>query len=235
MRGEEITRRRAGDATQGGVQAEGIFEEARMEPIEKQQIESNFLANVQRVRSLVGVSALLLGAGRSASERTDVLRSAVVLLHASLEDLVRSSSEILLPHAGASVLKEIGFPDGPEKTKEKFTLGDLYAYKGQSVDALIRTAVQTSLQRSNYGNVSEVSAALRRVGLDPNLLDPDQATLDAMMKRRHLIVHRADKAPTRSSRPKASRVVHLPRYTVDIWIAAVVRAGEKIVSALPLT
>jgi hypothetical protein len=87
----------------------------------------------------------------------DVLRAAIVLLHASLEDVVRSASERLLPHSERKVLDEIGFPDGPEKTKPKFSLGDLHVFKGQTVDYVIQAAVSTSLQRSNYNSVAEIA------------------------------------------------------------------------------
>lgn len=98
-----------------------------MSPETKQKIASAFQANLTRIRSLVAIYDTLntAGAGRPSVQQVDALRAGVVLLHASLEDLIRTSSEKLLPAASAEVLDEIGFPDGPDKTKQKFMLGAL--------------------------------------------------------------------------------------------------------------
>ncbi|MBL4685700.1 MAG: hypothetical protein JKY37_13990 [Nannocystaceae bacterium] len=202
----------------------------------KNRIASNFNANITRVRSLIAVYDALgtAGPGRPSGQQTDVLRAGVVLLHASLEDLIRSSSEALLPSASRDVLNEIGFPDGPDQTKTKFTLGELHAYKGQTIDELIRAAVHARLQRSNYGSVAEVAAALERIGVDRVVLDPDQPILEPIMKRRHLIVHRADKNPVSTRGRGILLTVHLPKETVSSWVGTVERVGARILGALPL-
>jgi len=197
------------------------------------RIEQTFRANITRVKSLLDVYDLVATRPNPTTEQTDVLRSGVVLLHASLEDLVRSSSEELLPLQDADVLNEIGFPDGSDRTKAKFTLGELHAYKGLTVDDLIRKAVATRLQRSNYNNVSELSAALQRIGVNVSALDPHQGTLESIMKRRHLIVHRADKNPLIEPDQGIPTVQPLGRSTVDTWVAVVSNVGTKVISALP--
>jgi len=197
-------------------------------------IGQTFRANITRVRSLLGVyEVVATGPAQPTTEHTDVLRSGVVLLHASLEDLVRSSSEELLPLQDAEVLNEIGFPDGSDKTKAKFTLGELHPYRGLTVDDLIRKAVAARLQRSNYNNVSELSAALQRIGLAASILDPHQGTLESIMKRRHLIVHRADKNPLFEPGQGVPSVQHLGRSTVDTWTTVVSDVGTRVVEALP--
>jgi len=52
-------------------------------------LSSNFEANVARVKNLVAAYDALgtAGARRPATTQVDVLRSAVVLMHASLEDV----------------------------------------------------------------------------------------------------------------------------------------------------
>jgi len=200
----------------------------------KDNIEATFRANITRVRNLVTAYDTLgtSGAGRPSVRQTDVLRAAVVLLHATLEDLIRSSSEELLPEASPDVLNQIGFPEGPDKTKTKFTLGELHPYKGRTVDDVIRTAVQTRLQRSNYNSVDELAAALARIGFDPTVLDPDQPTLDSYMRRRHLIVHRADKNPAPARGRGIPLTLHLPKETVETWVGAVEGVGSRIIAAL---
>lgn len=198
------------------------------------RIEQTFRANITRVRSLLDVYDLVATRpDHPTTEQTDVLRSGVVLLHASLEDLVRSSSEELLPLQDADVLNEIGFPDGSDRTKAKFTLGELHAFKGSTVDEVIRKAVVTRLQRSNYNNVSELTAALQRIGVDVSTLAPHQGTLESIMKRRHLIVHRADKNPLIEPGQGIPTVQPLGRSTVDTWTAVVSDVGTKVIEALP--
>ena len=88
----------------------------------KENLVANFRANIARVESLTAASDALgsPGVGRPTVHQTDILRAAVVLLHASLEDVLRSSSEHLLPYASKAVLDDIGFPDAA--TGEKSSL-----------------------------------------------------------------------------------------------------------------
>lgn len=206
-----------------------------LDSTERDAIARNFDANVDRVRSLVGAFDQLApgGAGSPSMVRVDVLRAAIVLLHASLEDVVRSASERLLPHSERRVLDDIGFPDGPEKTKQKFSLGDLHAFKGQTVDDVIQAAVSTSLQRSNYNSVAEIAGALERIGIKPqDVLEPHQATLEAFIKRRHLIVHRADKKPTVQRGRGVRLTQHLSKTTAENWLSVVSDVGRRIIAAL---
>jgi hypothetical protein len=78
------------------------------------EIESRFKANLARVRQLVQTYEGLVGggAGRSSVANTDILRAAVVLLHATMEDLIRSVSEWKLPTAPAAAFHEMAFPNG---------------------------------------------------------------------------------------------------------------------------
>lgn len=156
----------------------------------------------------------------------------MVLLHATLEDVIRTGSEELLPLGGRDVLNEVGFPDGDE-TKQKFTLGELCPYRGRTVDDVIREAVRTRLQRSNYNSVKEAASALQRIGLDPKLLGPNQDEIESLMKRRHLIVHRGDKNPLPQRGRGVPLTTHLPKATVVAWVGVVEAAGEQIVAALP--
>lgn len=112
-------------------------------------------------------------------------------------------------------------------------LGELHPYKGDTVDDVIRAAVHTWLQRSNYNRVAEVAAALERIGIDPGVLSPDQPMLDSYVRRRHLIVHRADNNPAPARGRGIPRTVHLPKETVETWVGAVEAVGARIVGALP--
>ena len=65
-------------------------------------IRQRFGENLDRVRNLVSLysSSVGVGQGRRTVQDADILRAAVVLLHATLEDLLRSLAEWKLPHRG---------------------------------------------------------------------------------------------------------------------------------------
>lgn len=152
--------------------------------------------NLKRVSHLVEMYAELtiLRAERSESDATDILRAAVVLLHASLEDFLRDLSVVHLPQATEEVLNTISLAGVNDTGRpEKFLLGRLAAHRGKTVDEVIRESVEQHLSRSNYNNSREIAALLRNIGVDTSWLDTSFADLDAMMQRRHQIVHRADR------------------------------------------
>ncbi|MGM0578380.1 MAG: hypothetical protein ACQEXJ_21830 [Myxococcota bacterium] len=138
-----------------------------MEQATRDAIVDNFSSNLARVQSLLDVHDAIgtPGPGRRTTAQTDVLRAAVVLLHASLEDLLRSSSEQLLPGAEPHVLSEIGLPRGDGTSVERFRLGELARFRGDRVDDVIRAAVMAKLERSNYNNVNQVAGALDGLGV----------------------------------------------------------------------
>lgn len=70
--------------------------------------------------------------------------------------------------------------------------------------------------------------------MQPNALQSHEADLQAMMRRRHLIVHRADKAPNRIPGRGIRRTQHLKRQTVQTWLDTVVAVGRKIIGGLTL-
>ena len=201
----------------------------------KDAIVANFADNLARVRSLVAVYDQIAspGAAPPTLAQTDVLRAAVVLLHASLEDLIRSSSEHLLPLAGVDVLDEIGFPTPEGRNADRIRLGALAPFRGDKVSDVIRAAVSARLQRSNYNSANEVGYALERIGVSRGVLSPDEATLEALMKRRHLIVHRADKDPTMLPGQGSALAQTLSKSTALAWIDTVDGVGGRIAASLP--
>jgi hypothetical protein len=96
---------------------------------EHEQIDQKFRANVERVRALVSLyEGNVSGVpGRKPVPVADLLRAAVVLLHATLEDLVRSLAEWKFPDAPAASLVGIWFA-GSKKPREKLDLGEQVGY-----------------------------------------------------------------------------------------------------------
>lgn len=160
----------------------------------KQTIIDRFALNIARVRNLVTIYETTLagaGQGRRSHQKTDVLRAAVVLLHSSVEDVLRSLAYWKLPCATVEVLAQ--FPLVGNGPAMKFNLGALAAHRGKSVDDVIKASVDSYLERSNYNNTIEVSSFLTQIGLNVAAVNHTYPLLDDLMKRRHQIVHRADK------------------------------------------
>jgi hypothetical protein len=148
----------------------------------------------------------------------DTLRASVVLLHASLEDFVRTLSERLLPTADEVALNQIPLL-GQESRAEKFFLGKLVHHRGKTVDDLLRESVCKYLERSNYNNTEDIARTLEQLGFavaDHSDMFP---LLEQLMKRRHQIVHRADKIKVADS--DAYIVQAIERADVHKWSVAV--------------
>jgi len=83
--------------------------------------------NLARVRTLIRVGG--------DSDSGDVLRGAVVLLHATLEEFVRA---LMVNHVAldSALLAEIALPESGARTK--FGLGDLFPFRDTLVGDLAR-------------------------------------------------------------------------------------------------
>jgi hypothetical protein len=190
-------------------------------------IQDRFRNNLERVRNLVEhyVKAAGSGKGRPSVHEADILRAAVVFLHATLEDLLRSSAEQLLPNASAETLSQIPFP-GALHRRTTFNLGDLASFRGHGVDEIIANAVTAYLDKSTFNNPGDVKSLLAAMGLGTTWVDPLAARLAALMSRRHLIVHRADRNESIGS--GHHRASSISRSAVEAWIDTVGRFGSDL-------
>jgi len=147
--------------------------------------------NSARVERLVSLHNQLVDAD-STTDVSDILRSAVVLLHASLEDYIRTVAAAYLPYTHPDVLNEIPLAGSGRERPEKFFLGALTPFRGQTVDNLIEQSVTQYLENATYNSSSEVARLVANLGIDVENVRPFLPAIDELMKRRHLIVHRAD-------------------------------------------
>lgn len=194
----------------------------------KQEITNRFLLNIARVKNLVAIYSNLLagqGQGRRSHQETDVLRAATVLLHASVEDVLRSLAYWKLPAATTQVLDQIPFAGG---TATKITLGTLSLQRGKSVDDVIKESVDASLERSNYNNASEVCSLLQSIGLSTSVTQPYLPLLEDAMKRRHQIVHRADANPNPGK--GHHQVASISPAVVNSWITNTEQFVQAVLS-----
>ena len=186
---------------------------------------ARFTDNVARVRNLVGLYEFL-GAGkpgRRPKQATDVLRSAVVLLHAALEEFLREVSRKGLAASSTESLERIPLT-GTGRYPEKFHLGSLAKFRGFTVDELLQKSVDDHLEYSSFSDPGDVKRVLGAVGLQ---VDHDWTGLSAMMRRRHQIVHQADKNPEHGPWGKP-RTQLIRQDVVESWIKAIVALVGEI-------
>lgn len=184
----------------------------------KTEIQTNLEKNLERVGGLVKLyQDSADGQGRRPVGSADLLRSAVVFLHATLEDVLRSCQEWKWPQASEEYFEKVPFAGTKGKTTT--TLLQLAKHRTKSVQDLIDEAVAESLERSNFNNLGEIKTALGRIGAAESVLDPYGAFLEPMMRRRHHIVHRADRNEMRGAGHHAARPIS--RDDVTAWRDAV--------------
>jgi hypothetical protein len=150
-----------------------------------------FYQNASRVASLIELYEDL-STRPVASDHPDILRAAVVLLHATLEDFLRGLAASHLPLAGEGALNTVPLAGTVTGRPEKFLLGRLVSHRGKTVDQLLQESVDQFLERSNFNSSDEIAAFLTNLGLDIDNIRPTFSQLDPLMRRRHQIVHRAD-------------------------------------------
>lgn len=156
-----------------------------------------------------------------------------MLLHAALEDLVRSIQRRRLPSAPVEVLNAIDLPTPHGSSKPKVGLGTFaIQFRGLSVDDAVQACVEAHLEKKTFNNLSDVAAALAAVGVSEpgTLLGDDAEGVNKMTLRRHLIAHRADGDPSVEAHAAATRSIASP--TVVGWGAAVRRVGDRILRAV---
>lgn len=133
--------------------------------------------------------------GRVLVHQSDILRSAVVLMHAMLEDCLRTIASHYLPLANEEYLNKIPLKGINSSGKpEKFQLGELHKFKGMTIDEVISQSVNSHLDRTTFNTVADISNLLKTLNIESTKFSEFYPHLEKMIKRRHDIVHRADRS-----------------------------------------
>jgi hypothetical protein len=157
----------------------------------------------------------------------------VVLLHASLEDFLRSLARAYLPSAGPDVMNRIPLKGtGRAGRPDKFSLGHLDQHRGKTVDELIDESVEAYLERSNYNNTTEIVSLLENLNINVEPCRQFFPELDKMMARRHQIVHRADCTSETGRGRHHARSLRVD--TVEKWINTVFNFHGAVLYQLQL-
>ena len=200
----------------------------------RDQIDARFRSDLSRARSLVvlyqGFEVGLFDEKKSTIR--DLLRAAVLITHAGLEDLIRSIAAWKLPQAPAESLERIFLP-GRGREREKFSLVELAEYRGRTVDEVIQMAVNRYLDHSNFNQVNDIIEMLDRLELKVDIPSEIKSQLAAMMSRRHWIAHRADRELTEAPDPNRQEVGRAiePR-DVNDWIDATTNLGQLVLAKI---
>lgn len=144
--------------------------------------------NIHRITRLISL------AEKEPDFADDLLRAAVVLTHAYLEDVLRSIAKRLLPTGSEAVLNDIPLAGlGDQPRAERFQLGKLVKHKGKLVDEVIRESVSDYLERHSFNSVDDIVRLLQRLGFETEPYKKLFPGIGEMIKRRHLIVHQTDR------------------------------------------
>lgn len=161
-----------------------------------ENIMYTFDKNFLRLNNLLGLyKNISQGQGRKPANSLDILRATTVLTHATLEDYLRNLLIWKLPlenrdkinHIPLAGTSTIGRPG-------KFTLGELVAHREKSVEEVINLSIVEYLGTVSFNDTSDIASALTGISLEVTQEIRDIfPTLNEMIKRRHNIVHRADR------------------------------------------
>ncbi len=145
-------------------------------------------SSLKRISDLVMASSKL-----PEGPAEDVLRAAVVLTHAYLEDFLKSLATDMSRLWDDDSFDGIPLAGLPGRS-EKFTLGKLAKYRGHTVDDVLQSSVREYLGNTVFNSTDVIKQWLERMGMK----NPDHterfAILNQMIQRRHQIVHRSDQA-----------------------------------------
>ncbi|OJX74782.1 HEPN domain-containing protein [Magnetospirillum sp. 64-120] len=169
------------------------------------------------------------GKGRRDTHKTDVLRAAVVLLHAALEDFIRSHLIISITSFTGDTLDSYGFPTDDKRPQEKIKISELIQYGNEAISDFINKSVRDRIERfETFNNPGDIKKALQKCRFDMNVINRhDFSILSEMISRRHQIVHKADRNENIGGRGNHP-TVSIGGTTVDRYIKAV-RAFKTLV------
>jgi hypothetical protein len=123
----------------------------------------------------------------------DMLRAVVVLNHAYLEEFLRTLGRELLSNCDEAALNDIPLAKS-DGHNQKFFLGRLSQFRGYMVDDLIDESVMEYLDKKSFSSHEDIIVFVKRLGFKLNYKMTRQLlSIGKMIKRRHQIVHRADR------------------------------------------
>lgn len=167
---------------------------------------NQYKEGLTRVSSLLALYEKLAKENRDKDARaTDILRAAVVLLHASEEDYLRNVLIQWYPvKADPAALKEVPLA-GTTGREAKFTFDKLASFRGETVDELIDKSVREYFSKISFNSYTEIVGRLRKLQIEVKSYER-QSDIDALIARRHKIVHEVDLTTDNSGKTKTAPI-----------------------------
>lgn len=184
------------------------------------EINARFEQNLSRVENLIAMYNWE-GQGRRRAHDTDVLRAAIVLLHASLEDFLRSHLILNIDSFDDDTLDAYGFPSEHKRRQEKISLSQLAKYGELDISSFVKDTVRDRIERyETFNSVGDIKNAIQKCGYNIEPIENhDFSYLAAMISRRHQIVHKADRNDIAGGRGH-HRTASVSGYTVSNYLWA---------------
>ncbi|WP_299676265.1 HEPN domain-containing protein [uncultured Dokdonia sp.] len=172
-----------------------------------------FDKNFLRIKQLIKLYKDVL-VPSNVSSKGDVLRAVTVLTHSTFEDFLRNLLRWKLPNADPDVLNKISLTGKERRTKIEFR--DIVNLRGKTVDEVIKASIQEHLNKVSFNNTADIESHLNDMGVDTNPLKKYYSMLNDMIKRRHNIVHKADR--TNDDDISKTRIKTIRISQVERWI-----------------
>lgn len=189
--------------------------------------------NFGRLNNLLSLyTSISTGKGRKPASNLDLLRATVVLTHSTLEDFLRSLMAWKLPTAAAARMNQIPLV-GTSATgrRTKFELGELLLHRPQTIDHVITLSINEYLTSQSFNSTTDVAAALTDCGVASTAaIIAVYPRLNDMIKRRHNIVHQADRDLTPGRGHHAIKSISLNQVT--IWKTTLDNFAQEVIKQL---
>jgi len=132
----------------------------------------------------------------------DLYRMFIVFLHATLETLLREILRFIFINNPKYILNDISIISKSSKRyPHKITLSELYEHKDMTVDQLIKLSINQFLDKMSFNSYREIINQLQKAQLKTKILTKYQDNIDAMISKRHQIVHRFDRTNSKDEKP----------------------------------
>jgi hypothetical protein len=181
-----------------------------------------FDKNFDRINNLLTLyEGTSKGKGRKATHNLDLLRATTVFVHSTLEDYLRNVMIWKLPSASKERINHIPLVGTSEiGRKTKFELGELVTHRNKLVAEVIDLSIKEYLGTVSFNDTSDIATSLSNISIETTenikKLFP---ILNEMIKRRHKIVHNADRDSSSGSGNHRIKSISLKQ--VESWRTAV--------------
>lgn len=154
-------------------------------------VTSRFGKNIKRAYRLIIFATESIPEGESSQERKifidDIMRSSIVLAHSSLETALR---ELISRRLKSQAVTEV--PKVPLFGKDKFQWKDLHRYRHKTIAQVIDKSIDEYMSEVSFNSSDQIISHFKGIGVELDYVRPLFSNLEAMIKRRHKIVHESD-------------------------------------------